>query len=100
MKQIFVAKSLEEAKAQAVSDFGTEEANIKFEILEEPKKSFFGKVKGEAKIEASYEPTKTDIACTYLKKVISQMGITDVTTKVTEIDKGIVIDLEGTTLIV
>lgn len=56
MKQIFTAASVEEAKNKAAAEFGTEVEKITFTVLEEPKKGFFGKIKGEAKVEAEYEP--------------------------------------------
>ena len=57
MTEIFTAKRVEDAKKMAVENFGVSEDQIVFRILEEPKKGFlgFGK-KGEAKIEAIYEP--------------------------------------------
>lgn len=54
MTQIFTAKTIEDAKALASRTFGVEQEKIRFEILEEPKKSLFGRWKGEAKIRASY----------------------------------------------
>ena len=52
MKEIFTAKSIEEAKHLAVEKFGVSEDQIVFRILEEPKKGIFGKVKREAQVEA------------------------------------------------
>ena len=56
MKQIFTAATVDEAKKKAAVEFGTEVEKITFTVLEEPKKGFFGKIKGEAKVEAEYEP--------------------------------------------
>ncbi len=56
MKEIFTAATVEEAKAQAVESFGVSEDKITFNVLEEPKKSLFGKLKGEAKVEAEFTP--------------------------------------------
>lgn len=61
MKGIFLGKTLEEAKAAASSSFGVEEEKISFSVLEEPRKTLFGKLKGEAKVEAEYiEVAQTD----------------------------------------
>ncbi|WP_295214048.1 RNA-binding cell elongation regulator Jag/EloR [Ruminococcus sp.] len=60
MKEIFTAKSIEEAKQMASEKFGVSEDNIVFRILEEPKKSLFGKVKREAQVEAVYEPAEPE----------------------------------------
>lgn len=55
MKKVFTAKTIEEAKRIACEAFGVSEDYIVFRILEEPKKSLFGKVKREAQVEATYE---------------------------------------------
>lgn len=62
MKEIFTAKSIEEAKQMASEKFGVSEDSIVFRILEEPKKSLFGKVKREAQVEAVYEPIEQEEA--------------------------------------
>lgn len=59
MKEIFTAKSIEEAKHLAAEKFGVSEDQIVFRILEEPKKGLFGKVKREAQVEAVYEQAET-----------------------------------------
>lgn len=56
MKKIFTAATVEEAKNNAAAEFGAAIEEINFTVIEEPKKGFFGKLKGEAKIEAEYEP--------------------------------------------
>ena len=40
----------------AVEKFGVSQDYIVYRILEEPKKSIFGKIKREAQVEATYEP--------------------------------------------
>ncbi|MDO5560380.1 MAG: RNA-binding cell elongation regulator Jag/EloR [Oscillospiraceae bacterium] len=55
MKGIFTGKTLEEAKMAASSSFGVEIEKIDFNILEEPRKTLFGKIKGDAKVEAEYK---------------------------------------------
>lgn len=55
MKDIFVGKTVEEAKLKAAETFGVNVTEISFNILEEPKKGLFGKIKGEARVEAVYE---------------------------------------------
>lgn len=62
MKEIFTAKSIEEAKQMASEKFGVSQDQIVFRILEEPKKSLFGKVKREAQVEAVYEPAEPEEA--------------------------------------
>lgn len=93
MNKIFTAKTVEEAKELAIAEFAVDSSRIVFEIVEEPKKSLFGKTKGEAKISASYEETKTDIATAYIRSVLSKMEVTDVEFKINEIDGGANIEI-------
>ncbi len=61
MKQIFIAKTVEDAKELAAKAFGVAKSEIQFEILEEPKRGFlgFGK-KGDAKVRATYIPPEPE----------------------------------------
>ena len=54
MTQIFVAKTVEDAKLLAARSFNAPVTDIQFEVLEEPKKSLFGFKKGEARVRATY----------------------------------------------
>ena len=42
MKDVFVGKTIEEAKANAASAFGADISEIKFTVIEEPKKGLSG----------------------------------------------------------
>ncbi len=55
MTQIFTEKTVEKAKELAAKTWGVAESDIKFEILEEPKRGFLGIVKGQARVKATYE---------------------------------------------
>lgn len=55
MEKEFTAKTLEEAKALAAGEFGVSADEIDFTILEQPRKTLFGGLKGEAKVRAFYE---------------------------------------------
>ena len=96
MKKEFTANTVEEAKKLAAAEFGVEESKIKFNVLEEPKKGLFGIVKGEAKVEAEYEPSKAQIAADYIKGILDNMGI-DSSLNVTETEDGAVIEILGDT---
>lgn len=95
-KQVFTAKSIEEAKAMAAKEFGRAESDISFTVIEEPKKGLFGKLKGEAKVEAVFEQTKADIAADYIKGILKNMDI-DSTVSAAESEDGILIDILGDT---
>ena len=96
MKKVFSAKTIEEAKAMAAQEFGTEESRISFTVLEEPKKGLFGKVKGDARVEAVFAATKADIAGEYIKGILKNMGI-DNEISITEEEDGAVIEILGDT---
>ncbi|MBO5447803.1 MAG: protein jag [Ruminococcus sp.] len=95
MKQTFTAATVEEAKQQAVNEFEVSEEKIRFTVVEEPKKTLFGKLKGEAKVEAEYIETKTDIAVKYIKKVLTVMGIENISVTPEEIENGVSIEING-----
>lgn len=95
MKQEFSAPTVEEAKVLAAQEFGVSEDKINFTVIEEPKKSLFGKVKGDAKVEAEYTETKTDITVKYIRRVLTGMGVENITIDVTEIENGISLEING-----
>lgn len=55
MEMEFTAKTVDEAKALAAAEFGVSADEINFEILEQPRKTLFGGLKGEARVKAIYE---------------------------------------------
>ncbi len=59
MKKVFTAATVEEAKSLAAAELGKAVEEISFTVIEEPKKSFFGKLKGEAKVEVEVAETET-----------------------------------------
>lgn len=54
MTEIFIAKTVEEAKKLAVEKFGKDINEINFEVIEEPKKGFLGMRAKNAKVKATY----------------------------------------------
>lgn len=94
MTKIFTAATIEEAKALAEAEFKVSQDQIQFVVLEEPKKSLFGKLKGEAKLEATIEDSKPQLAASYIKEVFSKMGY-EVSIDIKEDDNGAVLDISG-----
>lgn len=94
MTKVFIAKTVDEAKALAEAEFGVSQDQIQFTVVEEPKKSLFGKVKNEAKVEATYEETKSQLAVRYIKDVFSKMGY-EVSIEVEETENGAILDISG-----
>lgn len=58
MEKEFTAKTVEEAKKLAAKEFGVSVDDIDFDILEQPRKTLFGGFKGEARVNAIYEPVE------------------------------------------
>lgn len=54
MEKEFKAKTVDDAKTLAAQEFGVSVDEIDFEILEQPKKTLFGGLKGEARVKAIY----------------------------------------------
>ena len=99
MKKIFIAATVEEAKQAAAAEFGAAESEITFEVIEEPKKGIFGKVKGEARVQAEYEPpvvlTKADVAKKYMLDVIAAMGIENAEITVSDTENGAMFEINA-----
>ena len=51
------AKTIEEAKDQALDRLGVDERDAEFEVIEEPRTGIFGRTKGEARVRARVKPT-------------------------------------------
>lgn len=94
MTKTFTAATIDEAKALAEAEFGASQEQIKFIVLEEPKKSLFGKLKGEARVEATFEESKPQLAARYIKNVFSKMGY-EVSIEIKEDADGAVLDISG-----
>ena len=63
MEKEFSAKTVDEAKALAAQEFGVSADEIDFDILEQPRKTLFGGLKGVARVRAVYEaPVRTETA--------------------------------------
>lgn len=94
-KQVFTAKTVEEARNLAVQTFGVEESRICFTVLEEPKRGFLGfGLKGEARVEAFYEKNKKEIALEYVRGIMDSMGIQGAVTA-QDTENGCVIEIGG-----
>jgi spoIIIJ-associated protein len=52
------AKTIEEAKDQALDQLGVDESEAEFEVVEEPKAGLFGRLRSEARVRARVAPTE------------------------------------------
>lgn len=110
---VYTGKSIDEAKKKAADDFQIPLKDIKFKIIEDVKKGFFGKVKTEAKVWAGYnepddlgpdymevkkkelvEKTKMDACRNYLEKILDKMGI-EHEISITNVETGIFADIDS-----
>lgn len=85
-----------EAQEAACKELGVETHEAEFEILQMPEKKVFGLFGGsEAKVRAYLPVQPVDAAAKYLEEVLEKMGISGITMKINEVEKGAEIDLEG-----
>lgn len=61
MEKEFSAKTIDEAKALAAQEFGADIDEIEFDILEQPRKTLFGGLKGEARVRAIFERSEAPV---------------------------------------
>ena len=72
---VFSAKSVEEALSLAAQELKVEESEIRYEILEQPKKGFLGLGSSEAKISVTYQPTLRQVTEDFLQTFLNNVGI-------------------------
>ena len=91
MKNVFIGKTVEEAKMKAAEEFGVSVSEISFTVLEEPKKGLFGLIKGDARVEAVYdsaESVASEPAVTAAEPVTETVSVPETTEEaVTEASK-------------
>lgn len=91
---IATGRNVDEAIEEACRQLGVDRDEVEVEVLEVPKKSFFGLKVTPAKVKVVSNPSKAQIAREYLEKVLAAMGVTaDI--QVTEQENGALIRLEG-----
>ena len=94
MKQIFTAKTVDEAMTLPAEAFKAPVEKISFTVIEEPKKGLFG-MKGEAKVEAEYEKSKPELAADYITTVMESMGFNTPNIEISEIEGGSLLEISG-----
>ena len=72
---IITAKTVEEAKAEALSQLGLPEEEVEFTVLEEGKKGFLGIGASDAKVSASYAVAGSDLALEFIRKIAADMEL-------------------------
>ncbi len=72
---IVTAKTVEEAKEKAALELGIAAELLEIEVLDEGKRGFLGIGATEAKISVTYTPSGAEIACEFIAKIVSDMGL-------------------------
>ena len=100
---IITAKSVEEAKEKAAAKFGVAVEEIEFTVIEEAKRGFFGIGASDAKVSAVYTVKGADIALEFIRKVIADMELENLTVEMKQgnnDDTLITVDGEGAGLLI
>ena len=93
---VTTGKTIEDAVAAAVSALNaSSEKDIRYTVLEEPKKGLLGLGAAPAKINAVYVPSPENLAIAFVKQLVSDMGL-QVNVEMKESDgEGKLIDITG-----
>ena len=92
---IVTAKTIEEAKAEALRQLGFPEEEVEFTVLDEGKKGFLGIGSTDAKVSASYVVSGGELALEFIKKVVSDMELDLVVKSHAGTNDDVVITVEG-----
>ena len=94
---VATGETVEIAFANACRELGVETTDAEFEILEMPTKKTFGLFGGSpAKVRAYIEENNpAQEAANYLKNVLREMGLPDVTVEIQEEEAGAALTLNG-----
>ena len=93
---IITGKTIEEAVANAAEQLGVNVEDIKYEVIDEPKKGLFGIGAVPAKINAVYTLKGEEIALEFVKKLVSDMQLNvTVDMKYSPEREGMLIDIQG-----
>ena len=71
----FTAKTIEEAKELALKELGLSEDQVDIEIIEQPTKGLFGKLKGKAVISVTKKPTGNENARAFVENLLKILDI-------------------------
>lgn len=98
VEAIAVGKTVAEAAELAAAQLGVPVSAVQTEVLEEPKRSLLGKIKGEAKVRVFYEKeeqTKVQLAKEYITTILTAMGLSGFTIEESGDEDHAVLNIEG-----
>ncbi len=93
---VITGKTIDEAVANAAAQLGVNVEDIKYEVIDEPKKGLFGIGASPARINAVYTLKGEDIALEFVKKLVADMQLNvTVDMKYSPEREGMLIDIQG-----
>lgn len=76
MKETIVyGKTVALALKRGAEELGVDESKAEYEVLEEPKKGFFGIGASDAKLRVYYQPSPAEIAADFVKNLLMNMQV-------------------------
>ena len=76
MKETIVyGKTVALALRRGAEELGADESKAEYEVLEEPKKGFFGVGASDAKLRVYYQPSPAEIAADFVKNLLMNMQV-------------------------
>ncbi len=72
---IVTGRTIEAAVAQGARELGADPGSVTYEVIEQPKKGFLGFGESPAKVKVIYEVIEEDVAVSFVKKILADMGI-------------------------
>ena len=76
MKETIVyGKTVALALKRGAEELGVDESKAEYEVLEEPKKGFFGVGVSDAKLRVYYQPSPAEIAADFVKNLLMNMQV-------------------------
>lgn len=95
MEKTFTGKTIEEAVEAAAKELGVSQDSFSYEIVEMPKKGFFGLGSVPAKINVKYEISAEDKVEQYLSGLFNIIGLEGCKTSIAVEEDNININIEG-----
>ena len=88
------AKTVEAAVEKGAAELGVSVDKVSYEVITEPKKGFLGIGEVPAKVKVVYDLLPKEIALTFVKKLVENMGL-DSTVSMVENSDGVTIVISG-----
>ena len=98
-KEVVVsAKTIELAVELGAKELGMNKDDVKYEVVELPKKGFLGLGSTDAKVKVLGKQSNSDVAVGFIEKIIGHMNISAIPKVIEETDDEIKIDIIGDNL--